>query len=102
MTETGELTIAKEVKRRRPTDDSAARYGANLLPVDTTTTKAGTAAWDPCQRLKMCYSNPVTGDHAMASMGTSMQLLPKGFSTAAYTTPPTRRSWSRSGPEGRP
>ena len=31
----------------------------------------------------MRYSNPVTGNHAMATMGTFVQLLPKGFSTAA-------------------
>ena len=41
-------------------------------------------AWDPCHGLKMRYSNPVTGGHAMATMGTFVQLLPKGFHTAAY------------------
>jgi len=39
---------------------------------------------DPCQELEMRYGNPVTSDHAMATMGTSMQLLPKGLSTAAH------------------
>lgn len=88
----------------RPLGDSDARYGANLLPVDH---KAGggsspvfnypyartrdalermrrAEAWDPCHGLKMRYTNPVTGNHAMATMGTFIQLLPKGFSTAAY------------------
>ncbi|TPG57168.1 gentisate 1,2-dioxygenase [Roseomonas nepalensis] len=88
----------------RPLGDSDARYGANLLPVDH---KAGggsspvfnypyartrdalermrrAEAWDPCHGLKMRYTNPITGNHAMATMGTFIQLLPKGFSTAAY------------------
>ena len=88
----------------RPLGDSDARYGANLLPVDH---KPGggsspvfnypyartrdalermrrAEAWDPCHGLKMRYTNPVTGNHAMATMGTFIQLLPKGFSTAAY------------------
>src|SRR5437660_4748250 len=30
------------------------------------------------------YTNPITGDHAMATMGTFVQLLPKGFSTSSY------------------
>ncbi len=29
-------------------------------------------------------ANPITGNHAMATMGTFVQLLPKGFATAAY------------------
>ena len=32
----------------------------------------------------MRYTNPVTGDHAMPTMGTFIQLLPKGFKTARY------------------
>ena len=88
----------------RPVGDSDARYGANLVPVDHKG-GGGTSpvfnypfgrtrealermrrleAWDPCHGLKMRYSNPVTGNHAMATMGTFVQLLPKGFSTAAY------------------
>ena len=88
---------------RRP-DDSAARYGANLLPVDHA--RRGTtspmfnypyartrealeamkaqAEWDACHGLKMRYANPETGGHAMATMGTFMQLLPKGFATRSY------------------
>jgi len=88
----------------RPDGDSDARYGANLLPLDH---KGGggtspvfnypysrtrdalerlkrAEAWDPCHGLKMRYTNPITGNHAMATMGTFIQLLPKGFSTAAY------------------
>jgi gentisate 1,2-dioxygenase len=88
----------------RPVGDSDARYGANLLPVDH---KPGGGSspvfnypyertrdalerlrraegWDPCHGLKMRYTNPITGNHAMATIGTCVQLLPKGFATAAY------------------
>jgi gentisate 1,2-dioxygenase len=41
-------------------------------------------AWDPCHGLKMRYSNPVNGGWAMTTIGTFVQLLPAGFSTAAY------------------
>ncbi len=88
----------------RPAGDSPARYGAGLLPVDfeahglaspifnypyersrgalETMRKAG--EWDPCHGLKMRYVNPVDGDHAMPTMGTFLQLLPKGFATARF------------------
>ena len=39
---------------------------------------------DACHGIKMRYSNPVTGDHAMPTMGTFIQLLPRGFRTARY------------------
>lgn len=32
----------------------------------------------------MRYTNPITGNHAMATIGTFIQLLPKGFTTARY------------------
>jgi gentisate 1,2-dioxygenase len=77
----------------RPAGDSDARYGANLLPVDH---KGGggsspvfkypflrtrgafermrrAEAWDPCHGLTMRYSNPITGNHAMATMGTTIR-----------------------------
>lgn len=88
----------------RPDGDSHVRYGANLTPVNAKsfggsspifnypyarTREAlermrGAEAWDPCHGLKMRYTNPITGGHAMATMGSYIQLLPKGFSTAAY------------------
>ena len=40
--------------------------------------------WDPCHGLKMRYVNPATGDFAMPTIGTFMQLLPKGMETAPY------------------
>jgi len=88
----------------RSEGDSFARYGHNLLPVDmkrasksspifnypyAATRDAlekmkGQAEWDPCHGLKLRYTNPVTGDYAMPTMGTFIQLLPKGFKTSRY------------------
>ena len=88
----------------RPIGDSVARYGANLLPVDhkqrrsyspifnypyartreALDTMKRHGEWDACHGLKMRYSNPETGGHAMATIGSFVQLLPAGFSTASY------------------
>lgn len=88
----------------RPVGDSDARYGYNLLPVDhrggggsspvfnypyARTREAlerlrRAENWDPCHAVKMRYTNPITGNHAMATMATFIQLLPKGFATTAY------------------
>jgi len=88
----------------RPVGDANARFGANLLPVDSRTSTgtspvfnypyartrealfqlARTQAWDPCHGLKMRYSNPVTGGYAMTTIAAFIQLLPKGFKTARY------------------
>lgn len=87
-----------------PTGDSAARYGANMLPLGyekTTPTSPifnypyarsrealermrAAEAWDPCHGLKMRYVNPVDGGWAMPTIGTCLQLLPKGFASAPY------------------
>jgi gentisate 1,2-dioxygenase len=95
---------ADEQPIRRPVGDSQMRYGANLLPVDRARggvaspifnypynrTREALAAmsrhdeWDPCHGLKMRYTNPETGGHAMGTIGAFIQLLPKGFSTQAY------------------
>lgn len=88
----------------KPPGDSLARYGAGLLPVDwrpetrtspifnypyartrealETMRKRGD--WDPCHGLKLRYVNPASGDFAMPTMATFMQLLPKGFAGAPY------------------
>ncbi|MBV9756587.1 MAG: cupin domain-containing protein, partial [Alphaproteobacteria bacterium] len=88
----------------RPAGDSAARYGAGLLPVDhrrggacsplfnypyARTREALDAlkrhdGWDPCHGIKMRYTNPETGGYAMATIGAFIQLLPQGFRTQAY------------------
>lgn len=88
----------------RRTGDALARYGANLLPVDyerrrqtspvftypyartreALETMRAQEEWDPCHGLKMRYVNPADGGHAMPTIATFIQLLPKGFTTAAY------------------
>jgi gentisate 1,2-dioxygenase len=99
-----ERSGADEQPVTRPDGYSYAAYGHNLLPVDLRR-RAGTspvfsypyartrealermrtgAQWDPCHALKLRYTNPVTGDHAMPTIGAFIQLLPKGFSTARY------------------
>ena len=91
-------------KITRTVGDSFARYGHNLLPVDekrksktspifnypySHTRQALETArlrneWDACHGLKLKFSNPETGDYAMPTIGTFIQLLPKGFKTARY------------------
>ncbi|MBV9076724.1 MAG: gentisate 1,2-dioxygenase [Methylobacteriaceae bacterium] len=88
----------------KPTGDSWARYGHNLLPVDLKRSSRTSPIFnypyahsrealermkaagdpDPCHGFKLRYTNPVTGDHAMPTMGTFLQLLPKGFATSRY------------------
>ena len=91
-------------KITRPAGDSFARYGHNLLPVDIKRTSKTSPIfnypyhytrealeqaklrdeWDACHGLKLKFSNPETGDFAMPTIGTFIQLLPKGFKTARY------------------
>jgi gentisate 1,2-dioxygenase len=95
---------ADEQPITRPLGDSNARYGTNMLPVDhkgrgivspifnypyarsreALERMRRTAAWDACHGLKMRYTNPLSGDHAMPTIGTFLQLLPKGFKTGRY------------------
>ena len=91
----------------RPTGDSAARYGANMLPLGYERTvptspifsypyersrealelMRRSEEWDPCHGLKMRYANPVDGGWAMPTIGTCLQLLPQGFASLAYRAP---------------
>jgi gentisate 1,2-dioxygenase len=88
----------------KPEGDSLARYGSGLLPVDwkpkVKTSPIFNYPWartrealeqlsraqdiDPCHGIKLRFVNPATGDYAMPTMATFMQLLPKGFSTSPY------------------
>jgi gentisate 1,2-dioxygenase len=88
----------------RPEGDSEARYGANLLPVEDSyqrptspvfnyrydrTREALEAMrrrdeWSRWHGLKLKYANPKTGDYAIPTLATFIQLLPKGFKTAPY------------------
>lgn len=84
--------------------DSNARYGANMLPLgyekvtptspifnypyersrEALEQMKKQEEWDPCHGLKMRYVNPVDGGWAMPTIGTCLQLLPKGFVSQAY------------------
>ncbi len=88
----------------KPEGDSLARYGANMMPIDHKSRSATSpifnypyersrealhamskgAPMDPCHGWKLKYTNPVTGDHAMPTIGTFLQLLPKGSATSRY------------------
>lgn len=88
----------------KPSGDSLARYGANMLPVDHPRTahtspifnypyeRAREALevmrrcdeWDACFGLKMRYVNPVDGGWAMPAIGATLQLLPAGFISESY------------------
>jgi gentisate 1,2-dioxygenase len=88
----------------RAAGDSFARYGHNLLPVDLKRTAKSSPVFnypyehtrealeklkqgkelDSCHGVKLKYTNPVTGDYALPTLGTFIQLLPKGFSTSRY------------------
>lgn len=88
-----------------PQGDSLARYGANMMPLGYESRAAQPSPifnypydrsrealeqmrraeqWDPWHGLKMRYVNPVNGDWAMPTIGTCLQLLPKGFRTQSY------------------
>ncbi|MDW4499246.1 gentisate 1,2-dioxygenase [Sulfitobacter sp. D35] len=88
----------------RPTNDSPARYGANMLPLGYERAVPSSPIfnypydrsraaleqmrrseeWDRCHGLKMRYANPVDGGWAMPTIGTCLQLMPKGFSGSPY------------------
>ena len=109
LVETLDTTFAepfgeKNQGKTRPSGDSLARYGSGLLPVDhqqrspsspifnypyartreALETMRKTDEWDPCHGLKLRYVNPDNGDSPMPTIGTFMQLLPKGFETSGY------------------
>lgn len=86
----------------RPTGDTVARYGNNLLPVGT---PRGTQAlnhypyartrealarmarageWHAHFGLKLEFVNPTDGGPAMPTISTFVQLLPRGFHTQPY------------------
>jgi gentisate 1,2-dioxygenase len=88
----------------KPEGYSNARYGANMLPLgyDNVTPTSPIfnypydrsrealeqmrkqEEWDPCHGMKMRYINPVDGGWAMPTIGTCLQLLPKGFKSQVY------------------
>ena len=88
-----------------PEGTSDAKYASGLLPVDwkperqtspifnypyarTREALAGLAKAgppDPCHGYKLRYVNPASGGAPIATMGTFMQLLPKGFADRALS-----------------
>jgi gentisate 1,2-dioxygenase len=84
--------------------DSYARYGANLAPLEglpaaktspifnypyarsreTLDTLSRNGDPDACHGWKMQFINPLSGGPAMPTMGSFIQLLPKGFSSSPY------------------
>lgn len=88
----------------RPDGDSDARYASGLLPVDYRPGRQASPVFnypyvrtrealarlsaggdpDPCHGWKLRYVNPATGGAPIATMGTFMQLLPKGIATRPY------------------
>jgi gentisate 1,2-dioxygenase len=88
----------------RPEGDSVARYGNNLLPVDwkpevktspvfsypygrtreTLVALQKNGAPDPYHGHKLRYVNPASGEFAMPTIATFVQLLPAGFASRPY------------------
>ena len=87
----------------RPEGDSVARFGHNLVPLgplpqsktspifnypyvrsrEALSTLARNGPPDAAHGWKMQFINPLTGGHAMPTIGAFIQLLPKGFASAA-------------------
>jgi len=97
-------SVANVQSVARPEGDSFARFGNNLLPVDWQPTVktspvfnypyartrealvalAGNGDPDACHGHKLRYTNPATGESAMPTIGSFIQLLPAGFATRPY------------------
>jgi gentisate 1,2-dioxygenase len=88
----------------RPEGDSAARFANNLVPVDWKPQVKTSPVFnypyarsreslhalsrnedpDPYHGHKLRYVNPASGDFAMPTIGTFIQLLPRGYTTQPY------------------
>jgi gentisate 1,2-dioxygenase len=88
----------------RPEGSAEAEFGYNLMPVDRTHDSKTSPIFnypysksrealhsltklrdpDAWHAYKMKYTNPVSGDWAMPTISTWLQLLPKGFATQGY------------------
>jgi gentisate 1,2-dioxygenase len=95
---------AESQQTSRTEGESIARYGSTMLPLDHKTTSRTSPLWSypyarsrealanlakceaphPAHGHKLRYANPATGGWAMPTIGTFMQLLPKGFSGKSY------------------
>lgn len=99
-----EMADADRQEVVRPTGDSLARYGTNMLPVDwrpmnhnspvftypyarsreALVTLARNGDLDLCHGYKMRFINPASGSAPMPTIGAFMQVLPKTFTTEPY------------------
>ena len=87
----------------RSEGNARARYGAGMTPIDhrasgtasplisypyeksrETLEHLKTGPVDSCHGIKLKYTDPLTGDHVMPTLGAFLQLLPKGFRGAQY------------------
>jgi gentisate 1,2-dioxygenase len=88
----------------RPEGDAAARYGNNLAPVEHRRHRGGSTIFsypyartretlsallrngapDPVHGYKLRYVDPSTGGYPMSTIGSFVQLVPRGFVTAPY------------------
>ena len=88
----------------RQEGDALARYGANMMPVEYTSTRLSAPVFTypyarsretlahlyrngpvhPCHGIKMQYVNPATGGYPLPTIAAFLQLLPSGFRGAAY------------------
>ena len=87
----------------RPEGDALARYGANMLPMGFEARNGTTPIFcypyrqsraalfalrdgplHRCHGIKMQYVNPATGGAPIPTIGTFLQLLPRGFAGAPY------------------
>jgi len=94
----------KQFPSNSPPGHTRAKFAANMRPYGDTTTGltspifsypykdsrdalarlAAVDDFDPCHGVKMEYTNPLTGQPAMATISTFLQLLPKGFKSKTY------------------
>lgn len=88
----------------KPEGDSYDRYGSDMIPLEFTPKGPNspminfryersretlrhiqrTDPVHPCHGVKMQFINPVTGGHAMTTIGTFLQVLPAGFDGKPY------------------
>ena len=77
-------TCCRSIEKRRSPRPRRSSTIPTRTPARRWSRRRARDDWDACHGLKLSYSNPETGDFAMPTIGTFIQLLPKGFKTARY------------------
>jgi gentisate 1,2-dioxygenase len=100
----GEDYDAPRYPEQRPAEDSAARFGSGLLPLDAAKSSVHSPLfsypydrsrealeklrrsgdWDNVHGIKLKYANPLNGDYVLPTIATFLQLLPLGFRSVPY------------------